>query len=374
MTHTLRAGRPALVLAAFFWAALTCHSSGLKWQPDYGSALKEAAKTGRPILLVVGTDACHWCKQLDARSLSEEGVATLLNARYVLYKVDAEKEAGLAAALKVQVYPSMYFSSSSGSIVSYQEGFLEADKLKARLVAVLASVGTPDWMQRDFEMAGEAVKAGSPSRALTLLRTIVEDGKSRPVQVKAREILAKLEKDARAEADKAAAMATGGKTAEAIVALKGLETSYPGTPAAREGKQLLIKLMSRTAEAERERSEQAKELLDAARRDLKARQFLACLEKCDQLAGSHAGSEEADEAEKLAREIKGNVEWMRGMMGQLEERQASLLLAMAEAHARKGEPQEAARHLERLVTLYPSSRHAESAKSRLARLKGGPAE
>ena len=113
----------------------------LKWQSDYASAVKESARSGKPLLVVVGTEACHWCKQLDVRSLKAEEVLPLLNGRYLLYKLDADREAELAKALRVQVYPSLYFASSAGQIVAYQEGFLEADKLKEKLVQVLARCG-----------------------------------------------------------------------------------------------------------------------------------------------------------------------------------------------------------------------------------------
>jgi thioredoxin-like negative regulator of GroEL len=372
MNTTNRSGTLALAAAALMSAPWAAWAADVKWQPDYATTIKEAARTGKPILLVVGTEACHWCKQLDARSLSDEGVASLLSTRYIVYKLDADREAALANALKVQVYPSLYFASPSGAIVSFQEGFLEPDKLKARLVAVLASVGTPDWMRRDFELAEEAVKAGLPSRALGLLRGIVEDGKARPIQAKAREMLARLEKDAKAESDRAAALSAGGKTAEAIDALKGLDRSYPGTLAAREGKQMLMKLMSRSAEAERERTARAREMLEAARRDCKARNYLTCLDLCEKLAADHPGTDEADEAEKLASEVLSNTEWVREMVAKTAERQAVLLLALADSHARKGEPLAAIRHLEKVLALDPASRHAEAARARLARLKGGP--
>ncbi|MBY0231228.1 MAG: thioredoxin family protein [Gemmataceae bacterium] len=347
-------------------------AAGLKWQPDYATAVKESAKTGKPLLVVVGTEACFWCKQLDAKSLAAEEVAELLNGRYLLYKLDAGKEEELAKALKAQVYPSLYFASSTGQIVAYQEGFLEPDKLKEKLVTVLAAVGTPDWMARDFELAEASAKAGKPYKALALLRGVTEDGKSRPVQAKARELMARLEKEASAEAEKAREMADNGKTVEAIKVLRTLGDSYPGTLAAREGKTLMLKLMSRNEEAERERASQAKDLLDAARKELRARQFLPSLEKCEQLASAYPETAEGGEASKMVEEIKGNPEWVKEMVGVLGERQGMLYLALADTLARRGEPAQAIHYLERVLVMFPDTKHAEAAKSKLARLKGSP--
>src|SRR5262245_60415396 len=136
MTNTLRAGMlrllPALSVLLLACTGGSATAGPLKWQSSYAAALKEASAAGKPLLVIVGTDACHWCKQLEIRSLSDDGVAKVLNDRYVLYKIDADREAELATALKVNVYPSLYFASPRGSIVSYQEGFLEAGKLKDR--------------------------------------------------------------------------------------------------------------------------------------------------------------------------------------------------------------------------------------------------
>src|SRR3954468_14874588 len=101
-------------------------AASLDWRADYGKALKEAASTGKPMLVVVGTEDCHWCKQLDTRSLAAVEVAKVLTERFIIYKIDANKQPELATALRVQVYPSMYFASPTGGIVGYQEGFVEA--------------------------------------------------------------------------------------------------------------------------------------------------------------------------------------------------------------------------------------------------------
>lgn len=374
MIHPNRAG--TLQFAAMLLVGLAgaghCRAEGLNYQPSYAATLREASRTGKPILLVVGTEACVWCKQLDARTLNDAQVAEVLNGQYVLYKLDADREAGLANALKVQVYPSLYFASPKGKIVAYHEGFLEAEKFKTKLMGVLAAVGTPDWMRRDYEMAGLAVKSGNPSRALALLRRVVEDGKSRDVQVQARALLGRLEKEAKAQAEKASAMVDSGKTAEAIATLEGLGKSYPGTTAAQEGKQLLLRLMSRTSEPAPEKASEARLLLQSARKQLKSRNFLASLEACERLASSYAGTKEAEEADKLAQEIKDNTEWMKVMVGQLAERQGMLYLSLAEAYTRNGKPQLAIPYLERAVVMFPDSRYAELAKVKLARLKGGP--
>ena len=53
-------------------------------------------------------------------------------------------------------------------------------------------------------------------------------------------------------------------------------------------------------------------------------------------------------------------------------RLSGLYLAMADTFVRKGQPQQAALYLERIVQTFPGSRNAETAQVRLSNLQGRP--
>jgi len=345
---------------------MVTHAEEIVWRGDYNKAVKEAADTGKPVLIVVGTDACYWCRQLDARTLYTPEVSKLLNQHFVVYKLDAKRQPELANAFKVSVYPSMYFAAPDGTIVAHQEGFLEPDALKKKLLYVLVVAGTPEWMQRDFELAELASSKGDTALALKLYRSVAEDGKSRPVQVKARNRMAELEKLAQAQQQKARELAETGKTAAALAELNKLDRAYPNTSAAQQGKELLLQLMSRTlADAD-----PARDLLQQAKQEFRHRKFLACLQTCDRLQERFAQSKEAAQAATLAAEIRSNPDWTGEAAEELGEKLASLYLSMADAFALKGNPQQAIHTYERVVKMFPDSESANLAKQRLTRLRG----
>jgi tetratricopeptide (TPR) repeat protein len=179
-----------------------------------------------------------------------------------------------------------------------------------------------------------------------------------------------LETLARAQEKKARDLAEKGQTADALAELRKLDRAYPGTPAARESKELLVQLMSRTVSE----ADPARDLLHQAKTDFRNRKFMACLHSCDTLKERFAESKEAAEAEKIATEIRANPEWTREAADELGEKLASLYLSMAEALALKGNPEQAIHNYERVLRLFPDSRQAEQAKQRLIRLKGMPTE
>ena len=61
------------------------------WWPWGDDALREAQRTGKPILLSVGYAACHWCHVMAHESFEDEATAQVMNARFVNIKVDREE-------------------------------------------------------------------------------------------------------------------------------------------------------------------------------------------------------------------------------------------------------------------------------------------
>ncbi len=359
-------------LAVLLLTGQTGYGQSVSWRTEYARALKEAAESGKPLFVNVGTENCYWCKQLELRTFKDADLVGIINERCVPLKIDGGRSEFLVQALRVQSYPTLVFASSDGTILKIKEGFLEAPGLREMLVKVLAAVGTPDWMRHDFEMAQKAITEKDNPRAIALLRNVVEDGKERPIQVQARKVLQALEKQAAEQATQAKELASKGKTTEAIAAIKNLNRTYPGTLAARESKQLMMRLTSRHEFTAPERKRQAEDLLKQAREDYRSERYLSCLDRCEILSAQYGDLEEGAEGEKLAGDLKTNPEWTRQACEQLGERLSLLYLSLADTWLMKGQPQQAIFYLERVIKMFPGSRHAEVARLRVARLHGAP--
>jgi len=59
-----------------------------EWGPE---AFDRARELDRPILLSVGYAACHWCHVMAHESFEDEGIAAVVNERFVAVKVDREE-------------------------------------------------------------------------------------------------------------------------------------------------------------------------------------------------------------------------------------------------------------------------------------------
>ena len=65
------------------------------WQPWDDTALAQARKLDRPILLSIGYSACHWCHVMAHESFEDEVIGTLMNKLFVNIKVDREERPDL---------------------------------------------------------------------------------------------------------------------------------------------------------------------------------------------------------------------------------------------------------------------------------------
>jgi tetratricopeptide (TPR) repeat protein len=342
------------------------------WRGDYNTARREAADKDRPLVIDFGTENCYWCKRLDASTFREPAVVRLLNERFIPLKIDADKEAPLAQALRVQSYPTLVLAGPDGKILAVLEGYQEAGPFLDHLHRALASLANPEWMARDYQEAAKAVAAGDYARAVALLKAIAEDGKDRPVQAKARQLLRDVERQAADRLARARPADAHRPSGEAVTSLTEVSRAFAGTQAAAEANRLLATLSTRPEVRVQQRAHRAKELLAQARADYRAQQYLCCLDRCETLAAQYGDLPEAAEALQLAADLKGNPEWLRQVCDSLGERLGLMYLAQAETWLKKDQPQQAVLCLERVVQMFPGTRHAEVAQVRLTQIQGQP--
>jgi thioredoxin-related protein/outer membrane protein assembly factor BamD (BamD/ComL family) len=375
MRYPFRRFGPGLVLLAgcLCLSTSTARAQDVDWRTDYRKARQEAAEKNRPLLLDVGTEQCYWCKQLDQRTFHDPAVVALLNERFIPLRLNATLSPELSQALRIQSYPTIVFANSEGKILGYQEGFVEPPRMKELLQRAVGMVSTPEWMTTDYDEATKAVAGNDYARAVSLLKNVVDDGKDRPVQTKARGLLQELEQQAALRYGRARQLADRNQVSEAVEALNEVTKLYPGTAAARDSLALVRQLNAKSDLTDQSRSRRAREMLVQAREDYRMQQFSCCLDRCELLVGQFANTPEAQDAAQLMNDIKGNPEFLKSACNQLGDRLAVMTLALADSLLKKSQPQEAIFYFEKVIQNYPDTRHAESAQTRLTAIRGLPA-
>jgi TolA-binding protein len=366
-----------LLVAAllFSWPGLV-GAQEVQWRYDYNAARKEAEKKGLPLVIDFGLPAgqCYWCKRLDEDTFRDPAVAKMMNEKFVPLRIDGNQEPQLAKMCNVSKYPTVLLAGPDGKILGTLEGFKEAGPFYGDLQRAVAAVSNPEWMVRDYQIATKAITNQDYARAVALLKAILDDGKTRPIQVNANTLLQKVEQQAADELAQAKQMIDKGKTNEATAMLAKLVKDYNGTHAAQQAPTMLTGLIKSPEMRNQQRNARARELLAQAREDYRAEQWLCCLDRCDLLTSSYSDLPEAADALQIGNAIRSNPEWMTKACESMSLRLGEMYLGLAETWLQKGQPQQAMLLFERVIRTFPNTRQAEAAQLRLSQLQGMPAQ
>jgi tetratricopeptide (TPR) repeat protein len=352
-----------LILAASGLAA----DKPVQWRADYDAARREATAKGLPLFLEFQTDDCYHCRRLEAGPLKDPTVASLLNERYVPLRVDANRSPRLAEALRIQAYPTMIIASADGKIITFLEGYQEAKPLADQLQRALA-VQTPDWMARDYQEASKAIGNGDYAKAVSLLKAILDDGKDRPVQAKARAVLDEIEQQAAGRLVRVKQFQDKGQYQEAMDLLTELISRYAGTRPAADGAKLLTSLADRPEIKGNPRSRRAQDLLAQSREAFKAEKYGTALELCEILETTYKDLAEGRQGAELAGEVRSSPDKLAVACEHLNERLATMYATLGDTWLKKGDKEQAAAYFEKAVRAAPASLAARDAQGKLTGL------
>lgn len=361
-----------LWMAPMAAAQIAGFSPEVKWRVDYAQARREAQQRGLPLVIDFGSKSCRYCVLLDQTTFRDPRVVALMNERFIPLKVDADIEVQLTSALRVASFPTIVLAAADGRILSTQVGYKEAGEFHEILQRTLAALTTPDWMQRDLQMATKWMQTGNYARAITALKSITEDGQDRPIKANAEKMLQDLEQLANQRVGKAKDLEKKGQAFEAIEALTDVTRLFPGLQAAKDAADQANRLAKNPEIRNQQRSKRARELLVQAKDFYKNREWIPCLDRCEVLLGSYGDMAEGQEAATMLGEIKNNPEWVQAAADIMAERLGGLYLTLADALLKKGQPQQAEAYLARVMQNFPGSRQAETAQTRLSQLQGLP--
>lgn len=132
------------------------------------------AKAQKKLIFVdIYTTWCGPCKEMDKKTFTESSVGDKFNARFINYKVDAEKGFGvnLAKRYNVTSYPTCLFVDATENLMYKQEGLLRAPDLlkEADMVLNNQANAKPRWAleklynegRRDSEFLSEFISVNS---------------------------------------------------------------------------------------------------------------------------------------------------------------------------------------------------------------------
>ena len=123
-------------------------ASQITWAEDPQLALTLAQGAGIPIVAYATSDHCGYCRKMERETWSHPAIIEQVEADFVPLRIDAKRDAGMIAHLKVRAYPTTLVIAPEGRVLAVAPGFLEPGRLAGLLRGVrpaetMAQAATP---------------------------------------------------------------------------------------------------------------------------------------------------------------------------------------------------------------------------------------
>lgn len=113
------------VVATIASGTAQAQANSITWRSSLDSALQEARKTKRPLLVYFSTVWCGPC-QIMKRTTFKDANVIRESKRWVMVSIDGDKQPKVATKYKIDGYPTMLILKPNGTIVSRAGGEMSA--------------------------------------------------------------------------------------------------------------------------------------------------------------------------------------------------------------------------------------------------------
>jgi len=365
---------PALLMSLFIVTSAASNAADADtapWRKDYNTARREAQDRGLPLVVVIGSQDCIYCRKMDATTFRDAELIRLLHKTAVLVKVDGSKEPTFVQALKIQIYPTILIAGPDGTVHTFLQGFQTSEQVRKSLREVSAKAVGPEWLLQDMADAARAASLGDYPQAVMIYRGILTDASAAPFRGKVQDALKTIEAAAAGKFARARQLEESKNLTEAVDLYAEVVRNYTGTQAAKDAVDRLMLLASRGENAARFRAFTARELTMVAKEELRRERFADALDRFDYVAAQFPDLPDGKAAAEQAATLRNDPAKLNAVADQLAARAAAHYLNLAELWKTKGDEAKATVAFERVIQLAPGSRSADTAGIQLAAYRRG---
>lgn len=90
----------------------------IAWNSTYDTALAKAKKESKPLMVVITTEQCRWCRKLESTTLQDAEIISRINAKFQAVNVTKDKSI-YPKNLTAKMVPTSYFIDPSTEKVIY---------------------------------------------------------------------------------------------------------------------------------------------------------------------------------------------------------------------------------------------------------------
>lgn len=108
------------LLQLFLFASTDQFAKKMNYFTNYNEALKESKKQNLPIMLVVGTNTCPWCKKLENQTLKKPIIDKYVKKNFIPLKLHKDKDIYPKKRFETKVVPTIFFIGTKNEKLIYK--------------------------------------------------------------------------------------------------------------------------------------------------------------------------------------------------------------------------------------------------------------
>lgn len=97
-------------------------AADIAWNDTYEQAQAKAKKESKPLLVLITSEQCRWCRKFEATTLQDEDVISKLNSKFVTVHVTRDKSI-YPKSLTAKMVPMSYFLDVNGKVLYSMPGY-----------------------------------------------------------------------------------------------------------------------------------------------------------------------------------------------------------------------------------------------------------
>lgn len=98
--------------------SISVFGAEIAWNTSYDSARAKAKKESKPLMVLITSEDCRWCRKLEATTLQDEQIISRINTQFQAINVTKDKSV-YPKSLTAKMVPMSYFLDPSNGKVLY---------------------------------------------------------------------------------------------------------------------------------------------------------------------------------------------------------------------------------------------------------------
>ena len=100
------------------------HADEIRWQRDVNQVVRSARVSGKPILIFVTAQWCHYCQKMKQETLRDPRLVSAVSSSFEALVIDGDRNAQWVSQLGVTGFPTTLLYSNDGILLGRKAGFM----------------------------------------------------------------------------------------------------------------------------------------------------------------------------------------------------------------------------------------------------------